>query len=298
MNQRKSISIASILIIVIIGLIILIMNSFANNKPTEAIQEERIETTISSVPDTEENAAEEKNTNKNSNHTKKLLELPLTNKKDLIISHTGYTLSFDKNTNNPKWVAWELTKDELKQVISRTNDFRGDPQVETRHRVETSDYKGSHFDRGHMCPSADMRWSKQAQSECFYMTNICPQMPELNQKWWEHLESAERRWAKQEGAIYICCGPIYNNDKKMKTIGKDVKIRVPNAFFKVILSLRKNQEKAIGFIYANRNSRQAMEDVACSVDSVERVTGLNFYHNLPTPIEKKLEATYNLSLWN
>lgn len=227
------------------------------------------------------------------------VELPARRTEDaLVIEHTGYTLSYNTSTNCPDWVAWELTGEEVAgSAASRSNDFRGDPKVPAHCRVETTDYKGTGYDRGHMCPAADMKWSADAMSECFYMSNICPQVPVLNQRWWEHVESACRRWASREGCIYICCGPFFDQQKRSKMIGRDVKVRVPDGFFKVILSLRPGQEKAIGFVYRNSDERQTMEDAARAVDEVERLTGMDFFSALDDETESALEEAYDLRAW-
>lgn len=229
-------------------------------------------------------------------------EIPSSSNNDgLLIEHTGYTLSYNIQTNCPNWVAWELTAEEVQtQETKRVNNFRGDELVPARNRVETSDYKNTGYDRGHMCPAADMKWSIDAMSECFYMSNICPQVPALNQKWWEHLEAACRRWAKHEGRVYICCGPLYDSDteKVPTTIGNKVKIQVPDAFFKVVLSLAPGKEKAIGFIYHNIADRQSMEDVAVSVDKIEEITGIDFFYLLDDELESNLESNYDLKVWN
>ena len=229
-----------------------------------------------------------------------LIEQPeLRNKKELIIYHTGFSLSFNKQTNCPNWVAWDLTEEEAYSTATkRVNDFRGDPAVPPLNRVEGYDYKESGFDRGHMCPAGDMKWSIESMSDCFYMSNICPQNSVLNQQWWEHLEKACRRWASQEGKVYICCGPIFNNQCKARYIGDEVKIRVPDGFFKVVLSLRNGHEKAIGFIYKNTAERQTMESAATSVDEVEKMTGYNFFPKLEKQIEEKVESSFNLRKWN
>lgn len=229
-----------------------------------------------------------------------LIEQPEYGEQDaLIVEHQGYTLSYNLATHCPNWVAWELTEKEVYSTEARrTNDFRGDPAVPSQHRVEGYDYKDSGYDRGHMCPAGDMKWDNDAMSDCFYMTNICPQNSVLNQQWWEHLERACRRWASQEGCIYVCCGPIFDGQMPPRHIGKEVQIRVPDGFFKVVLSLRKGEEKAVGFIYHNTNDRQPMESVATSIDEVEKVTGLNFFPVLEDlDLETQVESSFNLKHW-
>lgn len=227
-------------------------------------------------------------------------ELPAISASDsLIIEHTGFILSYNLDTNCPNWVAWDLTEEEAYATqYKRTNDFRGDTKVPPLHRVEGYDYKQTGFDRGHMCPAGDMKWNAEAMSECFLMSNICPQIPVLNQQWWEHLESACRRWASQEGRIYICCGPIYDKQMEARYIGEEVKIRVPDAFFKVVVSLQQGKEKGIGFIYRNTNERQTMESVSTTIDEVEKITGINFFTNLERHIETFVEGSFNLRKWN
>ena len=163
--------------------------------------------------------------------------------------------------------------------------------------MTTYDYKGSGYDRGHMCPSADMKWSPAAQHDCFYMSNICPQNRRLNSGAWSKLENACRRWAKSEGNIYIVCGPVFDKQRKQLTIGRDLRVRVPNGFFKVVLSTRKGHEKAIGFYYSNRDSHQTMNAAAMSVDQVERLTGMDFFPQLNDVLEKRLEANFDLREW-
>lgn len=225
------------------------------------------------------------------------LELPSYTKEDLIIKHIAYTLSFNKETNLANWVAWSLTSENSNGKFSRTDDFRPDEMLPGKYRVDEAAYRESGYDRGHMCPAADNKWSYQAMSESFLMSNMCPQDPELNQVWWEHLEKAERRWANQEGCVYICCGPIYVKLSESRYIGEEIKIRIPDAFFKVIVSLRLGKEKGIGFYYKNDDSRQTMESAALTIDQVEELTGYDFFSELPDEIENQIEAQNKLSTW-
>lgn len=228
------------------------------------------------------------------------LEQPVTlhNHPEQIVVHTGYRLSFNRETLCPNWVAWELTANETEGSVQRSNDFRPDEMLPYRYQVTTDDYKHSGYDRGHMCPSADMKWSSTAQSECFFMSNICPQTHALNAGGWEKVERACRRWAKREGKVYIVCGPIFNDLRKQLYIGKSVKIRVPNAFFKVVLSLKKGEEKAIGLYFTNRDGKQNMGDATKTVDEIEKITGMDFFPQLNDALERRVEAQNNLSLWH
>lgn len=230
--------------------------------------------------------------------TNRKLELParLKHTPERIVEHTGFTLSFNREHNNPNWVAWELTADETKGTLPRANDFEPDPKLPENHQVTHADYTRSGYDRGHMVPAADMKWDSKAMNDCFYMSNICPQTHALNAGGWETLESACRRWAKQEGSVYIVCGPIYKGTKH-KTIGKDLKITVPEGFFKVVLSMREGKEKAIGFYYANSNAKQTMEQTATTVDEIEALTGMDFFVNIDDHLEERIESSFSLKQW-
>ena len=163
-----------------------------------------------------------------------------------MLRRTGYTASYNKTTKLPNWVAWHLTADRTTGPAKRSGvDFQADMDVPAP-RAEDSDYYGSGYDRGHMCPAADNKYSEKAMEESFLFTNMCPQNGNLNRGDWNEMEQACRRWAKEYGGVYVVCGPILYKGKH-KTIGKN-KVVVPEAFFKVVLRTGENP-KAIGFIY-------------------------------------------------
>ena len=147
-----------------------------------------------------------------------------------------------------------------------------------------------------MAPAADMKFSALAMKECFYMSNICPQTHTLNGGGWKNVEEACRRWAEKYGKIYIICGPVFY-DKKHKSIGKEHSVTVPDAFFKCVYGVVKNQPQAIAFIFRNTSAKQKMDEAATSVDEAEKITGMNFFYMLPDEIEEKVESTYNLKDW-
>lgn len=208
-----------------------------------------------------------------------------------IIRHIGYTTSYNAETKIPNYVAWTLTPERFEDVVSRTDKFLPDPEVADP--VTTDDYRNSGYDRGHMCPAADNKWDKEAMRESFYMTNVCPQHHNLNRGDWKELEDACRDWTMECGKLHVVAGPILYN-KRHQRIG-DSRVVVPEAFFKVILC--PDPLKAIGFIYKNTSGNHPLDAYVNSVDEVERITGMDFFPNLPDSIEEVAEKAYDLDEW-
>lgn len=211
-----------------------------------------------------------------------------------ILKRTGYVASYNKTTLLPNWVAWHLTAERTEGSAKRSGvDFAEDTEV-PEPRATDWDYYNSGYDRGHMCPAADNKWSKKAMEESFLFTNMCPQNGNLNRGDWNEMEMACRKWAKKYGDLYIVCGPILYKGKH-KTIGKN-KVVVPEAFFKVVLRTGDNPQ-AIGFIYKNTSGNRPKDSYVNTVDEVERITGIDFFPSLPDDVEKKVEAECDLGLW-
>lgn len=219
---------------------------------------------------------------------------PLSSKCEIILKRVGYTVSYNPELKIPNWVAWHLTAERLMGAASRKNaKFCEDDDV-PEPRATTYDYINSRYDRGHMCPAADNKWSQQAMDESFLMTNICPQIGSLNRGGWNSLEIQCRKWVEEYGDIYIVAGPILYKGKH-KRIGEN-KVVVPEAFFKVVLCLR-DEPKAIGFIYKNARSEGDKADYVNSIDQVERITGIDFFPTLPDSIENRVEAAADYYIW-
>lgn len=211
-----------------------------------------------------------------------------------IIHYEGMTVSFNPKLHIPNWVAWELTAEEATGTEPRSNNFKADPKV--KGSAQPSDYTGSGYDRGHMAPAGDMKWSNSAMNETFFMTNICPQDNGLNRGSWKSLEEKCRERALRDSAIIIVCGPVL--DKKPKKHIGDTKVAVPERFFKVILSPYIDPPVAIGFIMPNGPVEGGMQKCAMTVDEVERITGHDFFSALPDDIEAEVESRVNFNKWS
>lgn len=209
-------------------------------------------------------------------------------------TYRGMDLSFNPRCHIPNWVAWELTADETFGDVTRTNKFSSDPEVEGC--AKTWDYSYSGYDRGHMAPAGDMKWSQEAMTETFLLTNICPQVKSLNAGSWKGLEEKCRQWAEADSAIYIVCGPVIDGDP-IEYIG-DSRVYVPRMFFKAIISPYSTPARGIGFIMPNEKVKGGMQACAVTIDSIEALTGHDFFSSLPDEIEDEIESQCNFHYWS
>ncbi len=221
-------------------------------------------------------------------------ELPAIEPDDLIITRSGYALSYSEIHEQAEWVAYELTREEAAGGVERSDDFREDPLVSTG-SATLADYRRSGFDRGHLAPAADMAWSEEAMRQSFFLSNMSPQTPAFNRGIWRELEELVREWAIREGSILVVTGPVLT-DGPFETIGPEG-VSIPKRFYKVILDHRAPERKAIGFLLANEGSSEPLAVFAVPIDRVEAVTGLDFFPELPDRMEARLEAALDLELW-
>ena len=298
-NMKKLTAIITFLFVLIYGARSLYSSISGNDTKqteqtvaTDSQNEAQEETDFREQQNSESGTAEETS----ADDTGKDFHIPADSKGGIIVEHKAYTLSFNKKHNTPDWVAWRLTAKHTDGQIERSTKFWADPKLPKENRVDYYEYKESDYSRGHMCPAGDNKWSEEAMYECFYMSNMCPQDPELNGGPWGDLEKACRRWARSEGEIFIVCGPIYKG-KKHETIGINHKISVPEGFYKAVMSLQPGKEKAIAFIFSNDSKNRSYRKAVVSVDEVEKKTGIDFFPKTKDSIEQRIEAKADINDW-
>ena len=199
-----------------------------------------------------------------------------------VINYKAIRVNFNPSLRIPNCVAYELTAtmadmaDAPDHEVRKNYNYNKDPKIKAC--PDHWEYRGSGYSRGHMAPAMDMRWDKTTMTECFYMTNMCPQETKLNNDDWRVLEEKIHRWAKRDKRILVFTGPIMGKNPKM--IGKDKQnIAVPDAFFKVLYA--PDQGRSIAFIYDNRPCPGNISKYAVTVAEVERRTGLTFSNAIP-----------------
>ena len=219
--------------------------------------------------------------------------LPKASPQSQMITHTGYTLSFNPHYRVADWVAYELTAEKTVPVVKRNNHFITDPLVSSV-SSSNSDYKSSGYDRGHLAPAADMCYSTQTMEESFYLSNMAPQDKSFNRGIWKKLEEQVRQWALDNKAVYVVTGTVLTEG--LPTIGEN-KITVPAYFYKIILDYTEPGIKAIGFLMPNTGSQEPLQRYIVTIDSVESVTGIDFFYQLPKDQQQIIESTVDLGAW-
>lgn len=200
-----------------------------------------------------------------------------------VVEHRYYSLDFSQEHHQAYWVYYTLSNQNLTGEAKRKDDFRVDPLLGTA-CATLADYRRSDYDRGHLCPAADMSFSTRAMSETFYLSNMSPQRHGFNAGVWKRLEEHVRERAKGE-PLHVVTGPVFRENQG--TIGKS-EVTVPGYFYKLFYAPARQQ--MVAYVVPHRSSRQPLSTFAVPVDSVERLTGIDFFPGLPDELESMLEA--------
>ncbi|MRI01768.1 DNA/RNA non-specific endonuclease [Kriegella sp. EG-1] len=210
-----------------------------------------------------------------------------------IVEHQHFTLSYNEPYEQAEWVAYILKKEHLTYDDRKRPYFIEDPEVRTK-SADWRNYKGSGYDRGHLCPAGDRRFSKQAYDETFYTSNISPQDRDFNAGIWNRLEQQVRRWAKMYNHIFVVTGGVLNSG--LITIG-DEDVAVPKYYYKIVARGDINNLKLIAFLMPGKESTKSLQHFTVTVDEVERLTGIDFFEKLPDNLEAMLESSNANNNW-
>ncbi len=211
-----------------------------------------------------------------------------------IIAHKYYTLSYSEDYEQAEWVAYELTKKHIVYSKIKRPFFISDKKVSTK-SASYKNYKNSGYDKGHLCPAGDRRFSTKAFKETFLTSNISPQKHNFNAGIWNRLEQKTRYWAKKYKHLYVITGGVLNQN--LRTIGRE-KVAVPKQFYKILLDYTQPEIKAIAFLFPHKDSNLPLYKFVVSIHQLEEITGIDFFPNLPDAIENKLENSSNYKNWS
>ncbi|MFS4417534.1 DNA/RNA non-specific endonuclease [Maribacter sp. 2307ULW6-5] len=211
----------------------------------------------------------------------------------MVVHHSHYSLSYREGFEQAEWVAYVLTREHLTQDDRERPFFIEDPWVKTK-SADWRNYKNSGYDRGHLVPAGDRRFSEQAYNETFYTSNISPQNRHFNAGLWNRLEMQVRRWAKRYGTLYVFTGGVL--EKGLWEIGEE-DVDVPRLFYKIVAKERRGKWEVVAFLMPNQEKTDALESFTVSVDEVEQRTGIDFFPGLDPAVEARLESGMNQGQW-
>lgn len=211
-----------------------------------------------------------------------------------IIHHNFYSLSYSEADEQAEWVAYELTKAQVRSSDFKRPYFEVDPAVKTK-SAHWKNYKKSGYDRGHLCPAGDREFSKEAYNETFLTSNISPQRHDFNAGIWNRLEQKVRYWAQKYDGVFVVTGGVLKD--KIGTIG-DEKVTVPESFYKIIYDRSGGKERMIAFLMNHNESKKPLYSFVTSVDHIESLTGIDFFPELADDQENVLEASTDYKGWS
>jgi endonuclease G len=210
-----------------------------------------------------------------------------------VIDHDHYSLSYHETYEQAEWVAYRIKKDHLSGEGRKRPYFVEDPKVWTK-SADWRNYKSSGYDRGHLCAAGDMVFSASAHDQTFYTSNISPQKRDFNAGVWNRLEQRARYWAKKYDGVYVVTGGVLGHG--LKEIGYEG-VAVPNFFYKVIVKGQGDQIQVAAFLIPHQETKAPLEQFLVAVDSLEQLTGIDFFERLPDSLEKVLEKEIRAEGW-
>jgi endonuclease G, mitochondrial len=219
-----------------------------------------------------------------------------------IIYREGYVLEHSATDKIPLWVCEGFDREQWDPPNSNRKDvFQPDPNLPKGQRAELADYKGSKLDRGHQAPAGDFK-DQELKDESFYLSNMAPQSPPLNQQFWRLLENQVRNWARDDAPIYVFTGGFFYDPKEdnpatatgqiqYRRIGAD-HVAVPTHFYKIVFGKDEGGRwQAVGFVVENRpyDKKTKFEDTIQSISWIEEHTGLTFMPDLDDALAARLK---------
>ena len=217
-----------------------------------------------------------------------------------------YSLEYSYKYKHSYWIAYRFDNTTGGNV-GRNEAYKPDPELPSQYAAKHNDYTNSGYTRGHLCASSDRQYSKEANQQTFYMSNISPQSGNgFNQSGsaWNTGEDKVQAWgyniSRSTDTLYVVKGGTIGEGMIKGYIKNE--IAIPKYFFMAVLFRSGDNYKAIGFYMPHENlkddpDKKDPKKYLMSIDALEQETGINFFHNLPDNIENTVEATYNVNDW-
>ena len=213
-----------------------------------------------------------------------------------LLKNKGYWVGYSETRKDSLWVIYHLKHiNENVQTEDRPSKFKIDNR--TISKVSHNDYTNTGYDRGHMAPNYAIasRYGREAQLETFFMSNICPQQPNLNRQIWRNLESIiANKYAQEFEEVWMITGPIF--DQNIEKL--DSEVEIPDSFYKIIIDEKDNRPRVLAFIIPQGvSSSESLDKFLTNVNEIERLTRLDFMSELEDDLEEEIEKEKAEGMW-
>lgn len=260
-------------------------------------------------------------------HKENISATPTAENSQIIVKRTDdfgitFSLEWDNSKIANRWTCYQMHAGNTMAAVKRKDDFKHDNEAIVSSELE--DYKGTDFDRGHLCPSADRLCSTEQNKQTFLLTNMQPQYHAHNGGLWGRLEDEVRNFATDPTYTNLFCDTLYVvkaatitdkvtiNGEDVDGIYPDIKcgkvgtavnqLLVPKYFYMALLHYNKETDgyHALAFWTEHKNETQplVLGDYAISIKELQERTGIDFFCNLPDDIEEKVEESLDLNFWH
>jgi endonuclease G, mitochondrial len=227
--------------------------------------------------------------------------------KGRVLDKGYFVINYSDRRRCPYWSAYHLTAKDLKGTAKRRDNFRPDIEVPEKARSSLEDYRGKSFDRGHLAPARDFTRSKEAMAATFLLSNISPQYPNTNQGIWQELEGQIRDMIRDVGEAWVVTGDAFMSRDSQQTSpklwmkqGRQNRVAVPTPLFDAILTQDgKGRWCAYAFLIPNQPERNThpTSRYLLSVDRLEQITGFDFFVELDTAVQNRIESAVPVWSW-
>lgn len=237
----------------------------------------------------------------------------------------NFSLEYIASKKHSAWVAFSFDPITAQDNVKRANEWnQDDPNIDNSVEVTESMHKSDGYDKGHLCASEDRVYSKSANKQTFYYSNISPQIGSFNQKYWAALEKQVQTWGRSTingtyDKLYVVKGGTTDrlltnftgvkkaNDGLYPTTNADGLtlggLICPSYYYMALLSEKAGVYHTIAFLVPHsellpeKPGKDEFMVYAVSIKNLEYETGIDFFCNLPNEIEKTVEATYSADDW-
>lgn len=239
------------------------------------------------------------------------IEIPRLNDDDYFLTRTTtvsgkenitYSISFNAERKHSRWVAFTFDNSNRSKKVDRSNNFQADPDFLGRYTMTSQQINGNGYQRGHLVASYDRVYSRAANEQTFYMSNISPQIRDFNTGIWNDLEykinENSSGWgcnANFADTLYVVKGGTIA-EGQYTTKGNCP--TVPRYYFMALLRLKDRSYSGIAFCFEHKSSHSgSISNYAMTIDELEEFTGIDFFCNLNDRLENAVESTISKNVW-